>query len=318
MLTSISQTITMDFEEDPTKLKYTNEFLPRVAHIVAGYRRDDPPTDKKLPVEVDVCEWLIQLAQTIGATALMMTVGDWSLIAFYYLLRIGEYTIKRSRNESKQTKQFKMEDVTFFSGTELGHIRKIPFDAEDAIILTADSASLKLDNMKNGHKGVCVHHHANGHKVMCPVKALARRYCHIRQHSRTRTELLSAYWEGGQRHDLTDVDMRKNLKLAATALKYPEERGIPVEKVDTHSLRIGGANALSLAGYSDRQIMKMGRWKSQTFLEYVRDELHCFAAGMSKSMKKMFGFVNVSGGAYHDVSNAVVATSLGPGAAASA
>ena len=116
MLSSISQTITMDFEVDPTRKKGTNQFLLRVAHILDAYRKEDPPTDKKLPVEIDVCKWLVTAAMTLGATALMCAVGDWSLIAFYFLLRIGEYAKKLSRNESKQTKQYKMEDVTFFSG----------------------------------------------------------------------------------------------------------------------------------------------------------------------------------------------------------
>jgi hypothetical protein len=36
------------------------------------------------------------------------------MIAFYYLLQVGEYTVKGSRNNTKQTVQFKYEDVTFF------------------------------------------------------------------------------------------------------------------------------------------------------------------------------------------------------------
>jgi len=39
------------------------------------------------------------------------------------LLRIGEYTVKGTRNESKQTQQFKMEDVTFFRRNEMGQLR---------------------------------------------------------------------------------------------------------------------------------------------------------------------------------------------------
>jgi hypothetical protein len=38
-------------------------------------------------------------------------------------------------------------------------------------------------------------------------------------------------------------------------------KGIPIDRIDTHSLRSGGANALSLARYSDTQIQKMGRWR---------------------------------------------------------
>ena len=73
---------------------------------------------------------------------------------------------------------------------------------------------------------------------------------------------IHAYWdEDGQRKDVTDNDIRRALKEAATVLEYPETRGIPIDRVDTHSLRGGGANALSLNGYSDTQIQKLGRWR---------------------------------------------------------
>ena len=56
--------------------------------------------------------------------------------------------------------------------------------------------------------------------------------------------------------------------MAAEALEYPKIKGIPIEWVNTHSLRSGGANALALAGYLDTQIQKMGRWRGATFKEY--------------------------------------------------
>jgi len=89
--------------------------------------------------------------------------------------------------------------------------------------------------------------------------------------------------------------------MAATLLHYPTTRGIPIERIDTHSLRSGGANALALSGYSDTQIQKMGRWKCATFKEYIREELACYSAGMSTNMKRKFKFINVSGNAYNDV-----------------
>ena len=70
--------------------------------------------------------------------------------------------------------------------------------------------------------------------------------------------MMSAYWINGERHDLRDEDVRAALKKAAAELNYVRERGIPVERIDTHSLRAGGANAMSLAGYTDRQIQKNG------------------------------------------------------------
>ena len=100
--------------------------------------------------------------------------------------------------------------------------------------------------------------------------------------------------------------MRASLKHAAHILKYPEYKGIPITRVDTHSLRSGGANALSLSGYSDREIQKMGRWRSATFKEYIREELACFSTGMSTSMKKKFNFVNIAGGAYTDITDTMI------------
>jgi hypothetical protein len=56
-------------------------------------------------------------------------------------------------------------------------------------------------------------------------------------------------------------------------------------RIDTYSLISGGANALSLVGYSDTQIQKMGRWKGKTDLEGVHFSRNSttFAEGMSQS-----------------------------------
>jgi hypothetical protein len=89
--------------------------------------------------------------------------------------------------------------------------------------------------------------------------------------------------------------------MAATILQYPATRGIPIDRINTHSLCSGGANALALSGYSDKQIQKMGRWKGATFKEYICKELACYSAGMTTNMKHNFKFVNILGGAYHNI-----------------
>ena len=100
--------------------------------------------------------------------------------------------------------------------------------------------------------------------------------------------------------------MSRALKSAATVLDYPTAKGIPIDRIDTHSLRSGGANALSLAGYSDTQILKMGRWRGATFKEYIREELACFSEGMSRSMKRTFDFVNIAGNAFNKITDDIL------------
>ena len=110
---------------NPTKEAHSDNLVERLQQMMEGYRKEDPPTLKKLPVEVDVPELLATRGLMPCATELHAAIGDWGLIAYYYLLRVGEYTVKRLRNESKQTKQFKMKDVRFFKKDKRGRLRML-------------------------------------------------------------------------------------------------------------------------------------------------------------------------------------------------
>ncbi len=207
----------------------------------------------------------------------------------------------RTKRARKQTVQFKVEDVTLFKTDKHGILRCLPRNAPFSLIMTAESATLKLDNQKNGWKEVCVHQEANREAFNCPVMALAPQVIHIRENGGDQKALLSAIYVEGVRYDVTGDDISKGLKMAAKLLNYPSTQGIPIERVDTHSLCSGGTNALVLSGYSDTQIQMMGRWKGTTFKEYIREELACYSAGMSSKMKQNFKFVNISRTAYNDV-----------------
>jgi hypothetical protein len=186
----------------------------------------------------------------------------------------------------------------FFKKNSRGRLRCLPRDASDTLIMTADGATLKLDNHKNGWKGVCV----NGDRMHCPVRALTRRYIHLRARGADSKTFLSVYYDdAGKRADITNEDVSRALKSAATILEYPLAKGIPIDRIDTHFCRSGGANALSLAGYSDTQIQKMGRWRGATFKEYIHEELACFSEGMSRSMKWTFDFINIAGNAFNTI-----------------
>ena len=103
---------------------------------------------------------------------------------------------------------------------------------------------------------MCVYQEHNGDEKFSPVRALGRRSVSIRNKVSNKNIYLSAYWFGGRRKNLNAENIREALKFATTALNYPPLKGIPIDRVDTHSLRSGESNAMSLAGYSDRYIKK--------------------------------------------------------------
>ena len=48
--------------------------------------------------------------------------------------------------------------------------------------------------------------------------------------------------------------MSAALKFSTNAFNYPSLKGIPIDRLDNHSLRSGGSNALFLAEYRNRDI----------------------------------------------------------------
>ena len=116
--------------------------------MLAGWGKEDPATPKKLPVEADAPELLVKEGLCPGATQRSKAIGDQTLMAWYYLLRNGEYTIREYGAIDKQTEQFRVKDVTFFRHNAQGRLYQVQRTAPELEIMTAHCATLKLDNQK--------------------------------------------------------------------------------------------------------------------------------------------------------------------------
>jgi hypothetical protein len=91
---AVGQTIMLDCDANPTKVVGSKRLLPCLQIMLDGYRKVDPPTRKKLPVQSDVPKLLVKTAYQPGTTQCQQATADLTMIAFYYLLRIGEYTVR--------------------------------------------------------------------------------------------------------------------------------------------------------------------------------------------------------------------------------
>jgi hypothetical protein len=123
---AIGQTTALACNDNPTMVMGLEKFLPAIQVMIDGYTKADPPTKKMLLVEANVPELMVEMGYGKEGSIKAQAVGDPALIAFYYLLCIGEYKVKGKQNKSKQTVQFKLEDVLSFKNNKWGNLVCLP------------------------------------------------------------------------------------------------------------------------------------------------------------------------------------------------
>ena len=69
---------------------------------------------------------------------------------------------------------------------------------------------------------------------------------------------------------------------------------IDIDLVGVHFLRAGGAMALKLQGENDTTIMKMGRWTSLTFLQYIHNQIAHLSKGLANKMSTRLNYQNIA------------------------
>jgi hypothetical protein len=260
-----------------------------------GFRRQDPPAVPQLAVPITVAKACCDAGLASDDPKVQAT-GDLVLIAFYFLLRVGEYTRPRfvMRNGTKvratRTKQFSYSNVGFYKDDRI-----IPRRSSLLDLLGCTSVTLKITNQKNGRMGGTIHQKATG-DVHCPVRALARRIHHINTHTTddsTADPLLCAFFANDDWDSIVSADIIRMVR-AAVKLLHLHKNGIDPDLVGAHSLRAGGAMALRLHGFDDTTIMKMGRWTSLTFTQYIHNQIAHLAEDMSHKMSMPLPFLNIA------------------------
>jgi hypothetical protein len=220
-------------------------------------------------------------------------IGDLGVIAFYYLLRVGEYTKPRYsttngvRKRATRTVQFRVSDVGFFHNNKI-----MPRNSPLSKLLQATSCTLKITNQKNGRMGQTIHHHSTNTPT-CPIKALAHRVHHILSSGGTSSNLICDVFENNKVTQITSRDMIDSIRNAVRTTKL-HKNGISADLVGAHSLRAGGAMALKLNGSDDTTIMKMGRWSGLTFLQYIHNQIAHISTGLTTKMSTKIDFVNIA------------------------
>ena len=245
----------------------------RLTRMLKAYAKQDPPPNRVKPVPIPVIRRILMVALSSN-TPLNLGIADMIVIAFFFLLRPGEYAISNA-----ESSPFEFKDVQLFRG----QLRLNLPTATAAEFNTATFASLTFDKQKNGVRGEVVGHGPSGAIDLCPVRAIARRVLHLRQHNAPpSTPLAHVYTANNEVVSIKPSDITSAIKLAVRFLG-PSIGFLPSD-VSARCLRAAGANALLCGGVDTDIIRLLGRWRSDEMLRYLHTQAGPVLRNFSRKM----------------------------------
>ena len=243
----------------------------RLQRMWRCYAKKDPPPDRVKPVPLQVLRHINTIALASNDATIMAT-ADMITLAFFFLLRPGEYT-----DSASDSKPFHLQDVQLSVGAQ----RLNTNTATDAQLRTATFVTLTFTEQKNGVRGEVIGLGRSGNPNLCPVNALTRRILHLRQHNAAPNTPLARVHNGNRWVKITPAMITRTLRAAVTFLS-PAHLGFLPSDVSARCLRAAGANALLCAKVDTDVIRLLGRWRSDEMLRY----LHLQAAPVMKNFAR--------------------------------
>ena len=268
-LRSVAQTFRGMGSTDP-RVDVHNDIDFRLSRMISAWKREDPPPNRVKPIPIQIIRRIALLAST-ATDDLTKATADMIIIAFFFLMRPGEYT----DTSSEDACPFKLEDVQLFIGQ-----RRIDLaTASDDLIRQATFASLTFTWQKNGVRGEVIGLALSGDPYLCPVKAIIRRVLYLRSKNLA-LDVPLARVQG--RAKVTSKQITETLRDAVVF--FGTSLGFTKEDISARSLRAAGANALLFAKVDTDIIRLIGRWKSDEMLRYLHVQAAPLMADYSRRM----------------------------------
>ena len=210
----------------------TSQFV--VQKILGAITKLHSKADSRLPITQFILHRLLEsVDKVVNDDYLIRLIKAMFLLAFYGLFRVGEITIQTSGVVS-----LKVEQLHVFN----------------------DRFVLNITNFKNNKTNkpfdIVVHCQQSNY---CPYVGMLR-YLQVRKFD---SGPLFRFKDGAP---VTRSFFTSKLKDCISFC------GLDPKVFKSHSFRMGGASFLASIGKSDLQIQLLGRWSSNSFLRYIRNQ----------------------------------------------
>ena len=283
---------------DDAKLPFPPEQIlggGKARQIIAEVKRWEKVANLRNPVSDEMFTHLLRLhagLETQRQTdSLDYVLIDWIIFGRYTGLRASEYSqTTQSRidkhtvddNGTEITMAFVRKAIVFLDMKKRVFELRCPDDIKHIGFTVAEFIVQK--NRANGQKVSLAKH--KKFMAMCPVRAMARIFLRSKRLGKKDDEPIGVYRNSaGKTRYITATQIAEILQRAAIAAHDLTDKA-EIGKYTAHSLRVWAAVLLNRAGCPGPYIQIRLRWKSDSFLNYLRNTYE-IAATHSEILSKI-------------------------------
>ena len=272
---------------DPRKDRPTDKHLsPKISNILDEVRRLEASKfdNKREPYTTTMHRHLHHLLTTHAyhKDSLYHAFFDWATIGLSAAFRLSEYGQDSSHSLAHPKRSPRNNTVLAVTMADIefrlaGH-RRIPFTditpADDRRIVIV---RLTYTHQKNGNDGEYRDFRRNTTSpIFCSVAAFLRIFHRFVRHFGYRHEIPLAFYiptPSSTPRALNETVINATLRTLAVACYNldPQRNAKELQRWSSHSIRVGACVLLHSHGFSGHQIQFLLRWKSDSFMEYLRN-----------------------------------------------
>ena len=274
-------TLVMRFDiigRDARKELNCKELCEAIQKVVAQVKRFENVPDRMEAYTARMHNELAHMISGMHIDCLEVAGFDWFTIALQNGNRRNEWcqakykndTSKFERNDNGGARAFVLDDITFYGKNKMKFTLDYALKNADKVM----HVRIVYRWQKNNDHGQKKWQSRNLKRPnFCSVAAWLRivdRYCRLKSKNIT-DEPLAIFYNNvtKQSSNIIALEAAQIIKhLAKTTYNETEKE---LAKYSCHSLRIGACCALYTAGFSEARIKMLLRWKSDCWMDYVRD-----------------------------------------------
>ena len=193
------------------------------------------------------------------------SIANMIFIAFFYCMRPGEYTGTTTNDQA-----FELEDITFYIGAQ----RLDNATCSDLELQAATQTTYCFTKQNNQHDGDVIAHTTSSDILWCPVKATVRQFMIHRTELQSHNKPYNGEVKMTSYYNIKGVNVPVKSKMISNVLCHHaiilwNKTGVDLSEYTLRSLQAGGAMALVLGGCDDLVVKHVGRWHSDSMMDYL-------------------------------------------------